>query len=183
MRLQSTADAIAVIEEQLGPQEYLLWAGKPQGGLLLRAGDAFLIPFSLLWCGFVVFWETMVVTQGAPVFFCLWGIPFVLVGLYLVFGRFLVDRNQREHTFYGITNERVVIASGIVRRTVKSLNLRTLTDMSLTEWRDGRGTITFGQSSFFPWWFQGTAWPGCTSAIQPSSGSPNAKDLYELVRN
>jgi hypothetical protein len=141
-----------------------------------------LIPFSLLWCGFVVFWETMVVTQGAPVFFCLWGIPFVLVGLYLVFGRFLVDRNQREHTFYGITNERVVIASGIVRRTVKSLNLRTLTDMSLTEWRDGSGTITFGQSSFFPWWFQGTAWPGMHANVPTFERIPNAKELYEMLR-
>ena len=32
----------------------------------------------------------------------LWGIPFVLVGLYIVFGRFFVDAKQREKTCVAI---------------------------------------------------------------------------------
>jgi hypothetical protein len=163
-----------MIEEQLGPQEQLLWAGRPPAGLLLRPAEAFLIPFSLLWCGFAIFWECAAITQIADPLFVLFGIPFVLMGLYIVFGRFVYDIKEREHTFYGLTNERVLIVSGIVRRTVKSLNLRTLSDVSMTERPDGSGTITFGHGSFFPWSFQSAGWPGIKT-VPSSNGSRTSR--------
>lgn len=39
----------SVLSAELGPGERLVWSGKPRGGIRLRAQDAFLIPFSLLW--------------------------------------------------------------------------------------------------------------------------------------
>lgn len=45
----------------------------------------------------------------APAFFKLWGIPFVCVGLYMVFGRFLMKSYLREKTVYVITNRRVFL--------------------------------------------------------------------------
>ena len=85
--------------------------------------ELFLTPFALLWCGFAIFWEWQVLqAPNAPVFFVLWGVPFVLIGLYMVFGRFFVDALQRAKTFYGVTNERVIIVSGLFGRKVKSLN-------------------------------------------------------------
>jgi len=131
------------VERQLSSGEKLLWSGQPRAGIRLRGSDAFVIPFSILWCGFAIFWESMVVREGAPVFMMLWGIPFVLVGLYIVFGRFIVDALTRRKTFYGITNERIVIISGLFSQEIKSLNLRTLTDVYLSERGDGSGTITF----------------------------------------
>lgn len=180
-RAMQTPDRIPVIEDQLGPQERLLWAGRPPAGLVLRPAEVFLIPFSLLWCGFAIFWEWGAVTMANDPFFALFGIPFVLMGLYIVFGRFVLDRKQREYTFYGLTNERVLIVSGIVRRTVKSLNLRTLSDVSRTERADGSGTITFGQSSFFLWSFQSAAWPGITT-VPTFERIANVKDVYDLLR-
>jgi hypothetical protein len=53
-----------------------------------------------------------VLIGGVPLFFALWGIPFILVGSHLIFGRFLVDAKQRAKTTYGLTGERVVIVSG-----------------------------------------------------------------------
>ena len=97
-------DARPIIEHELGSVEKLLWAGRPCQGFVFRPVDAFLIPLSLMWGGFAVFWEGSVLVMGAPVFFTLWGIPFVLVGCYLVFGRFYVDAWQREKTSYGLTN-------------------------------------------------------------------------------
>lgn len=132
------------IERELNADERIVWNGQLRRGIRLRSSDAFVIPFSLLWCGFAIFWEVSVVTKGAPFFFMLWGIPFILVGLYIVFGRFVVDARLRDRTFYGVTSERVIIVSGLFSRQTKSLQLRTLSDISLTERADGSGTITFG---------------------------------------
>ena len=52
-------------------------------------------------------------SANAPFFFRMWGIPFVAVGLYMVFGRFFADAKQRSKTYYGVTSERVIIVSGL----------------------------------------------------------------------
>src|SRR5512145_2674932 len=99
------------IENELRPNlssdAKLIWTGKPKTGIVFRGSDAFLIPFSLLWGGFAVFWETNVIATGAPFFFKLWGIPFVLVGLYLTVGRFFFDAKKRANTIYGLTSDRI----------------------------------------------------------------------------
>src|SRR6476659_2074117 len=99
-------DPPPIINRELTPGERLLWSGQPLPGIRLRASDAFVIPFSILWCGFALFWEFTAVTKGAPFFFMLWGIPFVLAGLYFVFGRFFIDAGTRERTYYGVTSDR-----------------------------------------------------------------------------
>jgi hypothetical protein len=63
------------LRSELGAGEKLLWSGQPRGGLRLQPADALLIPFSLMWGGFAVFWEVSVFRVRAPVFFRLWGIP------------------------------------------------------------------------------------------------------------
>lgn len=79
-----------------------------------------MIPFGLMWCGFAIFWEYTAVTDRAPLFFILWGVPFVAAGLHFVFGRFFVEARQRESTSYGVTGQRVIIVSGILKRPNRS---------------------------------------------------------------
>jgi Bacterial PH domain len=149
-----------VVRSQLAANEKLLWTGQPRGGIRFRATDAFLIPFSLLWCGFAIFWELSVLEQGAPGFFALWGIPFVAFGLYFVIGRFFVDALARGRTYYALTDQRAIIVSGLVNQQVKSLPLRTMSDVTVTERADGSGTITLGPSIGMYGWFAGSGWPG-----------------------
>ncbi len=170
-----------ILAAELRPGERLLWAGHPRRGLIFRAADAFIIPFSLLWAGFAIFWEAMVFVSGAPALFVAWGIPFVLLGLYFVFGRFAVDARMRARTYYGVTSERVVIISGLTRRAVKSLNLRTLSDVSLTEKANGFGTITFGPTLPMFRWF-GTPWPGGGWYAAPAFDLiPDARGVYDRI--
>jgi len=177
-----TKSSASEIERELSSGERLLWSGQPRQGLRLSSSDAFLIPFSLLWCGFAIFWEASVVTKGAPFFFKLWGIPFVLVGLYIVFGRFFVDARTRGRTFYSVTSERIIIVSGLLSRQTKSLQLRTLSDISLTERSDRSGSITFGpqhpMAQRLP-----SGWPGAGRYAAPAFDMiERAKEIYDLIR-
>lgn len=176
-------ESFSVIRQELGPQEQLLWSGRPRQGLALRPSDALMIPFSLLWGGFAVFWEVMVINSGGPLFMKLWGIPFVLVGLYIIVGRFFVDAWQRGKTTYGVTSERVMIISNSFGRKVKSLNLRTLSDITLAQKSDGSGTITFGAADQSSWWNAG-GWGGRRGRPAPPSFEmiQDAKKVYDIIR-
>jgi hypothetical protein len=161
--------------------ERLLWSGMPRRGLTLRATDAFFVPFSLLWAGFAVFWNVSVWNDGAPLFFRLWGLPFLAVGAYITIGRFWVDAARRAHTSYAVTDRRILISSGIFSQSLKSLSVETLSDVTLAQRRDGSGTITFGPTNFAMAMYAGTAWPG---VAQPPAFEliQDAKRVYDLVR-
>jgi hypothetical protein len=122
----------------------VLWEGRPNIWAYSMRGAWYLIPFSLAWGAFATFWEATAITSGAPIFFLLWGIPFVLAGLYLIFGRILVARREAANTFYAISDSRVLIQSGAFRRTFTELDLRDLPASQLEERSDGSGTITLG---------------------------------------
>jgi len=169
------------LQQELSGGERLLWSGRPGQGMRLRPSDALLIPFSLLWGGFAVFWEASVIKDNAPILFKVWGIPFVLMGLYMIFGRFPIDAWQRKYNVYGVTDQRVLIISRFFTHRVKSLNLRTLGDISLTESRDGSGTIVLGAPSPFGWWAN-AGWPGYGRYATPSLEMiPQARTVFDLI--
>ncbi len=125
--------------------ERLLWSGMPRQGVRFRSGDIFMIPFSLLWGGFAFFWEYNVVFNiKAPFFFPIFGGVFVLVGIHIVVERFFVDSYRRCRTYYGVTDQRALILSGIFFREIKQLSLPNLNEISLTERSNGSGDIAFG---------------------------------------
>jgi hypothetical protein len=171
------------LQRELNSGEKLLWTGQPSLGLRLRPSDALMIPFSLMWGGFAVFWEYSVVQGGAPAFFMLWGIPFVAIGLYMIIGRFFVDAALRARTHYGLTDQRVLIIHGLFSREVKSLTLSGLTDISLQERNDRTGTITFGAQGGVPRWFATSGWPGMNKQLAPAFEMiENARSVYTRIR-
>lgn len=177
-------DAFFVFQDELGSGERILWSGRPKTGLTLRSSDVFLIPFSLLWGGFAIFWEFGAISSGAPFFFWIWGSFFVLVGLYFIVGRFFVDAQQRAKTYYALTNERIIIISGLFNRNIKSLNVKTLSDISLNKNRDGSGTITFGPTSPLGSMYAGNWWPGTGRYTSPCFELINdAKEVYDRIRS
>ena len=163
--------------------ERQLWSGAPRRGLVLRASDALLIPFSLLWGGFAVFWEASVLGQGGPTFFAIWGVPFVLMGLYITVGRFFLDAAQRARTVYAVTSERILIEVGRLgpfAGSTKSLPLRTLSEVQLRERGNGSGTITFGPQPFGVS-AVGNSWPG-GPRVPAFDLIPDARRVYDIIR-
>jgi hypothetical protein len=173
-----------ILSQYLDTGERLLWSGRSRGGIRFRAQDAFLIPFSIAWCSFAIFWEVNAIRMGAPFFFKLWGIPFVCVGLFFVFGRFWYDAYSRARTTYGVTNERIIIISSFFSRQTKSLPLRNLADISLAQRNDGSGTITFGPTHLMNNLAPAGAWPGMGRYAPPAFDLiERAKDVYDIIRN
>ncbi len=101
-----------MLAPHLRPGETLLWSGVPDPAVTFAPADRFLIPFSVLWGGFAVFWETTAITDGAGVLFALWGVPFVLLGLYMLVGRFFYKKRRKRRTAYGVTPRRAIVVVG-----------------------------------------------------------------------
>ncbi len=129
------------LDSELRLGERVLWAGQPQGSLLTTA-DATVIPFSLVFLGFVAFGiqhSLSADTWPFPLFL----LPFLAVGLYLSIGRFVVKAMGRRKTVYAVTNERAIEKVG---NTVRSVRLAQLPPLQVTAGRT-RGTIVFGSTN------------------------------------
>ncbi len=146
-----------LFREELKPGERLVWTGRPRQGLMLRPSDWFFIPFSLLWAGLAVFLEYLAFTRGISAVWGLLGIPFILLGLYLVFGRFFVDQKRRAKAYYAITNERIIILSGLFNQEIKTLEIKNLQEINTTRSSGGWGTITFGPAHPLDWFYYGSS--------------------------
>jgi hypothetical protein len=169
--------------------ERVLWSGQPKQGFALSAKDIFLIPFSLLWGGFAIFWNAIVwlapfganTGEGPGWLFKLWGLPFLFVGIYLIAGRFIHDAQIRKSTLYGVTDQRILV---LRRSRIKSLDLRRLPYLELSEHRDGTGTLAFEGNNNWSYGMNGLSW------WLPSGGGAtqffrieNPRRIYELVRD
>jgi hypothetical protein len=175
-------DADTEIRRELMPGESVRWIGQARRGVLFRPIDLLMIPFSIVWCGFAVFAAIGLSSTGAPLPARLFCLLFVLVGVYFVIGRFFVDAWMRANSCYGITSDRIIIVNGIFRRQTKSLDLRTLSDVTLSESSNGGGMITFGPS--MPWfaWAHGMAWPGTTQSLAPCFElATEAREVYVKI--
>lgn len=134
-------DSYSFCKPYLANGEYILWRGKPERGNLLSSSDIYLIPFSLLWCGFAFFWEFNAIKDG-PFFFALFGIPFVCMGIYIVIGRFFHMAWLRKRTYYVITNLKVIrFRNGKVDMQMG----KGMPAVSVITHKDGNGTIRIGQ--------------------------------------
>jgi hypothetical protein len=133
-------DVLEQLSPSLYPNERVLWSGRPDPAVNFTSGDVYLIPFGLFFLCFSIFWE--VGASSAPIgFFPLFGIPFVLVGLYYVIGRFFVKHYTKKRTAYAITERRAIVLIG-------ASNLRDVNpgegSRTIRRSRDGRHmTVSF----------------------------------------
>ncbi len=156
------SNAAMKIQPELMSSETLQWAAMPNTGIVLHSDDWTLIPFSILWGGFAIFWEAGVLgywgdsarKHTAPSFFAIWGIPFVIAGQYFIWGRFLTEAWLKRKTYYGVTNRRVLIVQEGWKRKIRSCYLESISEIV----REGEPT--------------GTLWLGKKLPIFAGRGSP-----------
>ncbi|MGO7180233.1 PH domain-containing protein [Rhizobium brockwellii] len=169
------------IQSYFMPGEKLLWSGRPVQGFRLTPWDFLLVPFSLFWGGFAIFWEMSVMnTVGTPVLMRLWGIPFVLIGLYLIAGRFVVDAAVRARTEYSLTDRRVIIRRSGPFPNFSATQLELLPSISLAEDSHGRGTIKFSVPSNQRYRMASVWTPGLSNEPQLLA-IDGARQVYNLL--
>ncbi len=172
--MQIQGDGRVKIEAALGRPVTLLWTGNPAQGLRFRAADLGLVPFSFLWFGFAIFWEYSAVSGGTPLFFRLWGVPFLLVGLYISLGRFFVDAYIRAHTTYGVTSNEAFIVRDGAFPSVTTYNLRGMGPVEMRQGPNGTGSLIFGPRPMYGW----RAWQASTTDF---IGIADVARVYRLV--
>jgi hypothetical protein len=144
------SSAVAV-QPELVPGESFVWAGQPKTSVIFHKEDALLIPVSLLWGGFAIFWEAGVSgmwgaqAHGRWTFGMLWGIPFVLIGQYLIWGRFFYVAWLKGRTYYAVTNRRVIVVQDGWTRQMASAYLDSLTSLIKEGGSNGFGILRFDQ--------------------------------------
>lgn len=154
----------------------------PRQGVVFRPIDLFLTPFFLLWAGVPTLSALGLLASRKPIGMDLFFLPFIVIGAYMLVGRFIVDARQRAHTFYGVTNQRILIIGAWWRRRTTSLKLGLLPDVTLTEGRNGRGSIQFG-SDRWPGaaWF-GSGWPGSGQYMSHRFDlAENVRAVYDTI--
>jgi len=161
--------------------EKIVWCGQPAQGFLLTSRDWVAIPFSLVWCGFAIFWEAGVLATNAPIFMKLWGVPFVLIGLYILVGRFLFDARIRRDVYYAVTDKRVLILRSGLFSKFSAMSLDQLPDATLSESAGGRGSIRFGTA---PYW-GGSNFSGWTPSLDSTPqflAIENARTVFDQIQ-
>src|SRR5688572_214206 len=141
--------------------ERITWRGQPAQGIRFTPQDVFAIPLAAVWTlGAIVvllLGMTGAVTDFPSANFVILPL-FLLFGLYILVGRFLVDRAARRRTHYYLTNRRAVIESGLPRPSRRSVSLAAVPEIRFSGGRKGRGTIHFGSPGMFA--IMPPSWPG-----------------------
>ena len=188
---QINQDSFIALQPELISGESLLWTGQPNPRIVFHKEDLYLIPFSLLWGGFAIFWEASVAgywgtgaRSGTPwILGMIWGVPFVLMGQYIIWGRFVYAAWKKRRTYYGVTNRRVLVVQNGCKRQMASAYIDTLPSLVKEGRASGIGTLRFAQQES-PWsgrrgW---GAWDGVTVGTIPTFVDIDDVDsVYRLV--
>lgn len=168
---------------EIAPGERIIWQGQPVQGVRLAPQDAFAIPIAAFWLFIVLAIFLLAITGEAenvdPLTYVILPV-FLLIGLHMLAGRFLVDRAARQRTHYYLTNQRALIESGLFRPNRRSVSLAAVPEIRVRAGRKGRGTVQFGTPSLFG--MMPPSWPGASQFLPPAFDDiEDAERVYSLA--
>jgi hypothetical protein len=144
-----------MISSEMLPGERVEWIGHPNPSVIFHAEDWLAIPLSLMWGGFAIIWflgasgiwNLWSNRPGSTFewFGVVWGTPFVVVGQYMMWGRFVYRRWEKQRSYYALTNKRaMILRKGIRGRSCSSASFDSLPLLDKRARANGNGNISFG---------------------------------------
>ena len=181
--MQTEQSSVVAVQSELTSGESVVWAGQPKSSVIFHKEDGLLIPFSLLWGGFAIFWEAGVLGMWGAAhanerwsFGILWGIPFVLIGQYVIWGRFFYAAWLKRRTHYAVTNRRVIVVQNGWKRQMASAYIDSLPTLIKEVGSNGVGALRFVQPQ--PMWSNNRGW-GAWNALSVG-GTPTFVDIDDV---
>jgi hypothetical protein len=183
--------AATKLQSELSSGERIQWAAMPNSRIVFHSDDLYLIPFSLLWGGFAIFWEAGILgfweTNAKPHpfswFMSLWGIPFIVMGQYFIWGRFAWDAWLKRRTYYAITDRRVLILQEAWKRKTQFSYLDSIPEISREG--DDVGTLWLGAKlpAFGGRGTKTRGWSRCSinDGVPTLADIDNVDSVYHLI--
>ena len=182
------------MQNHLLPGEEILWEGRPKILSGINPGSVGKSAFGLMWLGFSLFWTitAFLMTRAIPgndatamffkVFFPLFGLPFVAIGIFIVFINPMKQKNKVSNTLYYLTDKRLIITSNGLDAIFISIFIKDLKTVHLTKNKDNTGNIMFG-SVFNDAAINGR---GSDTYVMPAYNNcfyriEDAEDVYKLI--
>lgn len=179
-----------VFDRELSDGEEILWAGQPAAWVILSGVDWLLIPITIT-IGFYTLGRaafTFMVYFGSggqrvSLLSLVGAVPFALVGLYLTLGRFIYKCWRKKHTYYAVTNKRVLVL--LDRRYLMGEYIVNIPGLHVSAGSSGIGTVTLARSPFIAVWCGNTGM-NCTVGFDRKEfmafhDIQNARQVYALI--
>lgn len=173
-----------LIQQELEAGEILLWAGAPNPKRHLWTNLPIVL-FGIPWTAFSIFWVVMAFSMGghAPneptgfrIFFPLFGVPFILIGLGLLSTPYWAYRNAL-NTAYAVTSKRLIILVNGKSRRVQSFLPADIGLLERSEKQDGSGDLIFSRKT------SSDGDGGRTTQSIGFMGIPDARRVEQIVRD
>ena len=170
------------LQKELLSGEHVLWAGKPNRRIVFHRSDLGMIPFSLFWAGFSIFWELGVSGHGfAPdrksvSLHGRLGNPVHFYRSVSGLGTVPLRHVEKTRILYALTNERLLVIVGPPQAKFISGYLRAVPGIEKEMRSDGIGTLKFGDIP--PLWAAGRRREtAAVDGLYLNSGTPVFVDI------
>lgn len=144
-----TYDLQLYIKPYLDVNEDILWCDKPVKKFVFTSADLFTTLFGIVWLSFSLFWvfsafsATSDSENATLNIFPFFGLPFVFVGLYLLFFRHIAGAAKRKNMIYALTNKRALIVHIGNRQYVQEYRYENISNIQMKCDDNDIGSIFF----------------------------------------
>jgi len=117
----------------LDPGENIIWQGRPDGAIILKARNIMSVIFGLFFAGFALFWMVMAASAGGG--FWMFGLIHFSVGVGIIFVAAFAGPYKRRNSWYTLTDRRAIIASDlpILGKKLQSWPITAASTLSLIQ--------------------------------------------------
>jgi len=137
-----------IVQNEMRPMERVRWCGRPKPSrMAIKSLPIFL--FAIPFTGFAVFWIAMASKgimaegeRGPGMFFPLFGLPFLLIGLAMMTAPLWAMRKAKS-TVYVVTDQRAIVFAGARSISIESFGPDKLKGRARKQRPDGSGDIIF----------------------------------------